>query len=316
MKKMQKIMFKRILGLFILGIIFTFISFPIVNAETKCEDIDWASRYNIDLDYDGENFIFTIDLKNKNIADEIKDYYSSEKNIPIMFNIVKVTAYPSNPKIIDLTENNYVLGEERAKGENWQGTDKITINANSLLKKMGLKNEEYNVIEFLLRPRGPYKDPGGCQDFNIELVIEYSNSDSKVNEVESNVDIQETITSAKKINCNPNQTTYTSSFEDQFCEAKNKSSGNHFDFSKTNNLYSDNDSETFKCDFNVDTKENKTYYVNKGYRYGYGTKEVNSRTYTQFSDVNRNHKLFADIVEATRADHEVRFNDDGTEHVK
>lgn len=44
--------------------------------------------------------------------------------------------------------------------------------------------------------------------------------------------------------------------------------------------------------------------------------KITSRVTTQFSDVNRNHKLYADIVEATRASHEARFNEDGTEHVK
>lgn len=44
--------------------------------------------------------------------------------------------------------------------------------------------------------------------------------------------------------------------------------------------------------------------------------KITSRVTTQFSDVSRNHKLFADIVEATRPSHEARFNEDGTEHVK
>ena len=44
--------------------------------------------------------------------------------------------------------------------------------------------------------------------------------------------------------------------------------------------------------------------------------EVNSRTTTQFSDVNRYHKLFADIVEATRPEHEVKITEDGTEIAK
>jgi len=44
--------------------------------------------------------------------------------------------------------------------------------------------------------------------------------------------------------------------------------------------------------------------------------EVTSRTTTQFSDVRRSHQLFADIVEATRPEHEVRITEDGTEIAK
>lgn len=41
--------------------------------------------------------------------------------------------------------------------------------------------------------------------------------------------------------------------------------------------------------------------------------EVNNRTTTQFTDVNRKHKLFADIVEATREAHDYTLTLDGTE---
>jgi hypothetical protein len=38
--------------------------------------------------------------------------------------------------------------------------------------------------------------------------------------------------------------------------------------------------------------------------------KVTRSTTTKFPDVARNHKLFADIVEATRSSHEARFNED------
>lgn len=41
--------------------------------------------------------------------------------------------------------------------------------------------------------------------------------------------------------------------------------------------------------------------------------EVNSRTTTAFSDVNKRHELFADIVEATRKAHDFTITEDGTE---
>ena len=41
--------------------------------------------------------------------------------------------------------------------------------------------------------------------------------------------------------------------------------------------------------------------------------EVNNRTKTQFSDVNKKHDLFADIVEATREAHDYTITEDGTE---
>ncbi len=41
--------------------------------------------------------------------------------------------------------------------------------------------------------------------------------------------------------------------------------------------------------------------------------EVNSRTTTAFSDVNKRHDLFADIVEATRKAHDFTITEDGTE---
>lgn len=41
--------------------------------------------------------------------------------------------------------------------------------------------------------------------------------------------------------------------------------------------------------------------------------EVNSKTTTAFSDVNKKHDLFADIVEATRAAHDFTITEDGTE---
>ena len=44
--------------------------------------------------------------------------------------------------------------------------------------------------------------------------------------------------------------------------------------------------------------------------------EVTSRTTTQFSDVNRRHSLFADIVEATRPAHDAIITEDGTEIAK
>ena len=41
--------------------------------------------------------------------------------------------------------------------------------------------------------------------------------------------------------------------------------------------------------------------------------EVNSKTKTAFSDVYKNHKLFADIVEATRPAHTYTLTLDGKE---
>ena len=40
---------------------------------------------------------------------------------------------------------------------------------------------------------------------------------------------------------------------------------------------------------------------------------VTSSTKTSFSDVSRNHKLYGDIVEATRATHDVYVDEEGRE---
>ena len=41
--------------------------------------------------------------------------------------------------------------------------------------------------------------------------------------------------------------------------------------------------------------------------------ETNSRTTSKFTDVNRYHELFGDIIEATRATHDYSYTEDGTE---
>ena len=44
--------------------------------------------------------------------------------------------------------------------------------------------------------------------------------------------------------------------------------------------------------------------------------KVNSNTKIDFTDVSRSHKLFADIIEATRDEHEFTVTEDGRERAK
>ena len=44
--------------------------------------------------------------------------------------------------------------------------------------------------------------------------------------------------------------------------------------------------------------------------------EINSKTVSKFEDVTKKHKLFADIIEATRDVHTYKFTLDGTELIE
>ena len=296
---MKKTMHKRILGLFILIFVFTFISLPNIKAEdapvvscTKAEkaideDGGWEARYGITTDYDGVNYILKMNLSD-DIGTEFKAIGANNYKDIVKFKITGIVNYnPSDEKntrkgaVEPKDVSKYVSSTELTNGGtisiyinklksnlgyNLEGVelslDPIDFNDPTVISKCGKKSTFHIDVSYEVDGRGAYETP----------LPDKWKTDKKDPEISQAIDCSKTYDPI--------------SFEYGFCQAKNGATKAE-DFNKTaNNLYPSDKTEEFFCNpehlvvsQNYSKMSDDEYYRNRKYLYGYTTKVVDKVTY-------------------------------------
>ena len=293
---MKKTMLKRILGLFILIFVFTFISLPNVAAAepklcTKVSDVDWAARYGIELDYDGTYYIITMNVPEATVKAGVDKKKAKFK----VTGIVNYTPTFDGKK----DGKDIVSGSEK---KDKAVLDYIETPKDGILKDGGtvkIKKSKLGYskpgIEISLDPYKPdeFVDPtvkAKCGDgytFHEDVGFESEGDPDTSGKMDDQWKvIEKDLEISQAIDCSNWQSGDKISFKYGFCQAKTGATKEHtYEFAK-DELYNQDKTEEFKCNpnhlvvpENLANVDDDTYYKNRKYMYGSTIKTVKTVTY-------------------------------------
>lgn len=299
---MKKTMLKRILGLFVLIFVFTFISLPYMRVEaaepklckTKAiKEMDWAARYGIELDYDGDYYIITMNIPEAT-ADAGVDKSKAKFKITGIVNYKPTYNEKTGANGMDTVDG--TEKDDKTVLDFVEPKDGILKNKGKLkIKKSKLQYTEPGV-QISLDPYKPDKfiDPtvesecGEGYTFHFDVGFESEGDPDTNGKMDEKWKVEEKdMEISEAINCDNYTTKFDKiSFEYGFCEAKTGATKENKKEFAEKTVFSDKESMKFSCNPNdlivpqdLANVADEDYYKNKKFIYGSTIKEVNRVTY-------------------------------------